>query len=716
MTLSPIDDIVAGEHTVLTFTYTCGARPMEVGAEIGIAWRLPCDWGVPQWELPDAVNFVTVRSPTTVELRLGFEPSGGVKPWNHQFTAVLTAGQLRPGESIRFVFGDPAGGSPGWESQTSMAEGMRFIGMRRANRDGDWFRLRDLPPLRVRSGPPTSLALTCPSDCTVGAAFPLTVRLQDRWCNPSQGYAGTITIDGEDFEVLAMERLQRGQETFDVWKVMGRLGQVGRFRLRADAVTMGLSAYGNPVDCRLQGAELRLYWGDLHAGQSVIGCGQGSMDEFFWYAEHVASLQFASHQANDVYVTRGDWEETRAVTEAHNAEGSFITYLGCEWTTPPSAGGDRNVFYLEDQPQLGRAGRWFQEAQPDAWPDMPTPADLYEHLRDTDAIINLHAGGYTSNLRFSDGRTERLVEVHSTHGTSDWLVKDALQRGMKVGVSAGTDGIMGRPGACGPGRRQTRNVTNGCLGVYAEAHTRLGIWEGIQERRCIATTGERIRLTVRSGERWSGEEFRSDKPIKLDIEAAGTAPIERIIIRRGALVVATEELWRPDPKHPRRFRVVWAGTRQPGTSRDQAMDWAGDLSADGGALVLTGAIGQASVLDGVVQDEATVIRWRSLTAGNVTGFEFETDAPHGSVLRFNSTPIRFEVPLTPSMSVYQELAADDGMGYVRIGRAPDRSGPCDARLTFTDQDTPPGEHAYWVEVVQINGGRAWSSPVFHTRS
>src|SRR5690606_7779087 len=241
----------------------------------------------------------------------------------------------------------------------------------------DWRRLNGIRQLRVVSGPPKSLDLVCPSACEVGKSFEIIVRMRDRWGNPSRGYTGTFSLENQGLELLGTRRIARWGVAIDVWSVTARLSRPGRHRLRVAFPALGLNAEGNPLDCRPEADELELYWGELHAGQCAIGCGQGSLDDFFWYAREVAALQFATHQANDVYVTRRDWDETRAITDAHHAERSFVTYLGCEWTTQPSVGGDRNVVYRQDEPRLARAGRWFEAVPSDPWPDLRTPEELH---------------------------------------------------------------------------------------------------------------------------------------------------------------------------------------------------------------------------------------------------------------------------------------------------------------------------------------------------
>jgi len=135
---------------------------------------------------------------------------------------------------------------------------------------------------------------------------------------------------------------------------------------------------------------------------------------------------------------------------------------------------------------------------------------LFEALRDEPVLINLHAGGRPTNFAFHEPRVERLAEIHSTHGTSEWFFLDALRRGHRVGVTAGADGVSGRPGADHPGTRQIRNVRSGITAVYATDLTREGIWEALRARRTYATTGERILLSVTVDGQPMGSEFDTD--------------------------------------------------------------------------------------------------------------------------------------------------------------------------------------------------------------
>ena len=96
--------------------------------------------------------------------------------------------------------------------------------------------------------------------------------------------------------------------------------------------------------------------GDLHGGQTGIGCGAGSLEEQFVFARDVASLQFTSQQANDHYIPLPVWNHVREVSHAFDDPGRFTCFLGCEWSPFTVDGGDRNVIYRSDESRFATLG------------------------------------------------------------------------------------------------------------------------------------------------------------------------------------------------------------------------------------------------------------------------------------------------------------------------------------------------------------------------
>jgi hypothetical protein len=54
------------------------------------------------------------------------------------------------------------------------------------------------------------------------------------------------------------------------------------------------------------------------------------------------------------------------------------------------------------------------------------------------------------------------------------------------------------------------------------------------------------------------------------------------------------------------------------------------------------------------------------------------------------------------------------MGDVCFSPAPAVRGRTDARIVLEDPEPIAGRHAYWVEVVQVDGARAGNSPIYMT--
>jgi len=106
------------------------------------------------------------------------------------------------------------------------------------------------------------------------------------------------------------------------------------------------------------------------------------------------------------------------------------------------------------------------------------------------------------------------------------------------------------------------------------------------------------------------------------------------------------------------------------------------------------------------------VTWVSSTAGDEDGVILRLDAPRDASLTFNSPLTAFSVVLS---EVFEAPVVKDVGGLdlrVRVERLPIGTGTRDVRFTFLDQGIPRGLCVYYVRVVQVDGGKAWSSPVY----
>src|ERR1700753_3644790 len=102
-----------------------------------------------------------------------------------------------------------------------------------------------------------------------------------------------------------------------------------------------------------------------------------------------------------------------------------------------------------------------------------------------------HVGGRRCNLAWHHPQLERLLEIGSAWGQFEWLLKDSIARGWKMGVCANSDEHRGRCGGGVPGTA-VFGTKGGLTGVLASSLNRQSVAETLRQRRTFATTGERL--------------------------------------------------------------------------------------------------------------------------------------------------------------------------------------------------------------------------------
>lgn len=711
-THTPIVRLTVGETTTVTFEWTIGEQPVVEGGELLVVWNWPFDWSDLQSDENCADGFMHVEyesvdraAASAVELTPRYNWIAGIEPWHHQIQLRVHSGELQPGDRIRLTCRD-------WRAPTCVADRCKFLMLIDHLGDGTRSRLVQQPSFRVEPGPAVGITATIESDAVAGEAAEIIVLAQDCWGNPTELESDPV-VDAADVEAIAQE------STRPSYRFRATFSEPGLFRVNVSADDR--KAVTNPITVTAQPPERSLFWGDLHSGQTEIGCGAGSVGESYAFGRDCAGLKFMTHQANDHYVTVDEWRETRRVTDEHHESGRFVPILGCEWSPLTKDGGDRNVFYRNDEPVLRRSDRFFREDVEDPEPDVRTAPEFHDAFRDLDVLVNIHVGGRMTNLEWYEQKIERLCETHSTHGTVEWFFMDALARGYRVGLTAGTDGVMGRPGADHPGRRLIRNLRNGLTAVYAKELTRESLWEALYNRRTYATTGERIRLWFEVDGSPMGSEIETSSAPSIRFSVTGTKAIERVDLFRGVEVI---DSWSVTPRQShdtaadsgRLLRVLWGGTERKGTARLQRVNWDGALSIDSGTIDVVEPVNFQSIADSVHNVDGRRIEWQSQTAGNAAGMIVRVDADDSAILSFESEPKRIQQTVGEACTSEVRCEAGGVNRFVAFGSPPTADGPQTFEFETTDDADIKGEFIpYWIRVTQIDQSLAWSSPVYVTR-
>ncbi len=691
--------VVAGQLVTFELTYHVGEFGIDDGGSLMICVRDVSDGGALQSEHGDLPNYVSASTDGKASLRTCNNPKAYLRPWMRAFIVDVYDGYLSPGETIGLMIGDRKYGSPGYQAQTYCEETFEFKVLVDCFGTGRFTELKG-QPINIKSGKPAKVVAVFPSGVEPMEKFGVTLRVEDKWgnlcreCDLSANLAGNDAISGLPDSVSI--------QGVGIGHIDGvSISRAGTYRVNLDST--GLLTETNPVECRARNADFRPYWGDFH-GQSEETVGTNPIEDYMWYAKKASAIDFVGHQGNDFEISSEVWSKIRRSIKEGNEPGRFVTFLGYEWSGNTGSGGDRNVYYPDDEGEVLHSSHSSIDEK-DGQPDYAHVNELFKELRKRKGITIAHVGGRYANLTYHDAIVEPCVEICSAWGYFEWFAEEALSRGYKIGFVGGSDDHTGRPGASYPGREFA--VRGGLTCVLSRQLTREAIWEALSSRRCYATTGQRILLDVRSDGHFMGEDYRTDKFPEISIRATGTAQIERVELRRG---LQTIHVWKKKPVMDRGIiRVSWGGARNRG--RGKTALWDGSAILENGRIIEAEPYAFQSPAEELARKGDNGLEWKSSTAGNEEGFIIRIDENSETVLHFNTAHLQFKKQ-TRDITGGATFPCGGLDLHVNVERPPEPLG-LNFTATFTDNEPMADSvNPYYVKVVQSDGAMAWSSPIY----
>ncbi len=697
--LTPRGPIQAGSLGHWQLVYHVGRFGIRAGGSLRLLFPATSDWAAPQGRDPYEESFTSVTTTGKGYVAWRYDPRGHAEPWPKAIIVDVARAGLSEGDTVTFHLGDPEGGSPGMRAQTFSQPGYELRVMVDPFGTGQHVAVPS-PIVDIVPGPPATLALVAPSRVAPGEPFEVTLRIEDRWGNLVEGYAGTVHLQG----LPGLDRVEFSAADDGLKRLRcPGLEQRGTCRPLAEEPALGLRAEGNPiwVEEAPPGDPMPL-WGDPHA-QSADACGGRTAATCLRHAREVASLDFCSHQGNAYEIGGSFWQELQELVRQHDEPGRFAAFLGYRWAGNTAGGGARNVLFLDHDAPIFRCSHARLEHGEEGEICYPL-SELYEALRGRDALLVASSVNPAANLAFHDPELERLVEVCSAWGETSWLLEEALRRGFRVGFVAGGGDPRGCPGGHCPGAGSLVK-RGGLTCVYAAARTREAIWQALRARRCYATTGARILLDWRADGHPMGETLAASQPPTFAVRVAGTAEIERIEIWRG-----TELAYRYPPEdrpRPGWLRIRWGGAMARDWPRE--VPWDGMLRLHGARILDVEPYAIDSPAQGIVLRTDQSVSWRSTTAGNENGVILHLDAEPAARLHLY-VPLT-SLDLTLSDLPHQQDLGGEGM-HIRVEWLPEGTGKKDLEITWREENLLPGETPYYVIVRQADGAKAWSSPIW----
>lgn len=734
-TIDPSGQIEAGSWTTFTLVYTAGFYGIDDSGSIKVVSRFASDQTKPQFNDPKAPGYTTVTASNNAKLELRYDPKGNVRPWDGTLYIKIVNGFMKEGDTITIVYGDKSGGSPGMRLQTFCEDTFEFRVLADPIATYTYVPVPDQPMIDIVPGAPETWRAVVPTTHPAGEPFRLSIKAEDKWGNPSNKVDARLQLRGD-------KALQGLPETVTFPKgdfahiVEGiAASEPGTYRIDVLDDSGNHLATTNPVRIveKKDGQQLH-FWGDVH-GQSEETIGTGSARQYMTFARDKAFVDVTGHQGNDFQITREFWAELNEIIAEFNEPGRFVTLPGYEWSGNTFLGGDRNVFYMTEDRPIYRSSHALINDHSDVDTDCGTAAELFEKLiaNGEDTVCLAHCGGRYADVKVAhDGRVETGVEVHSSWGTFEWILHDALEMGYRVGVVCNSDGHKGRPGASYPGSSKFGAI-GGLTCFLTPELTRQAVFDCYRKRHHYGTTGNRMILDVVANFDGDATVYHDDPAlgdaegqpapnammgdivhlpagkVKLAIKAIGSAPIERIDIFNGLDHVSTH---RPYGKEDlgSRIRVVWEGAEYRGRFRE--VIWDGHAEFKGNRIARAAGINFFNKDKTLEPNGDNGLKWQALTTGNYGGFDAWLENEEAGSIEIN-TPVVSETVDISSIG-FEDTVFDAGkLGRkLRLFRLPDENPHLEFALEEEIALKDKGDNPIYVRVTQEDGHQAWSSPIY----
>lgn len=491
---------------------------------------------------------------------------------------------------------------------------------------------------------------------------------------------------------------------------------------------------------------MNLYWGDLH-NHCGISYGFGSLENALTMAErHLDFCCVTGHAMwPDMYERTAD---TQFVVDFHR-QGFRKLYDG--WNTVRDTINRYNTEkFVTFQSYEMHSSKWGDHhlVSPDA--DLPliyrnSPGEL---VRDCGcrAIAVPHHIGYTPGYRGIDWEgfdpdISPVVEVYSKHGCAmradgpfpyyhdmgpldpHNTVAEGLRRGYRFSFVGSTDHHAGFPGSYG----------DGLAGVWAEEKTRDSIFEAVRKGHTYAVTGDRIVCRMRVNDALMGDEVTADKR-NIEISAEGDAPLAAIILRKNGRIAASK-IFDPAADVPGKSGRYKLRLEMGWSNSEELYHWEGQLRVEEGEIAhlqpywrgrnalsprykeadaadRTNALRNSFQFDGhCAVFECDTLRNPTTLHPQTSAFVFEVNGDARTKIVLDLNGFHHEMPLaelleygfTNHVKPWHSNAYQMHTAYT--------AQACSGTLCLTDMPESDRD-VYQAEAIQVNGCRAFISPVF----
>ncbi len=352
------------------------------------------------------------------------------------------------------------------------------------------------------------------------------------------------------------------------------------------------------------------------------------------------------------------------------------------------------------------------------------------------AIPHAHQAG---DWRRNDPDIENLVEIMSMHGTFEWFGNYYLRNGHQIGFIAASDDHRSKPGyssVSASSETTPLQQFGGLAAVMAPEKTTDAIFDALKERRSYAvTSAQRILIDMELNGAGMGRRIPFTAERRIRARAMGTAPITEAAVVKNGEVVYVKRPSQTTLQSKSRVVVGFESSSEP-FFRDNPRPyrlWKGELRVANAKLTGLRALNFDNRHREFASAAGNSVKFLTRTRGRADTLMLELDGASPAteiavVLDEAEECCKAPIPIRPLMTIpaqtvtvkLSELAGGHVVKPTPFGSDPDKivlqiigdEQPLDYDFEFVDAGKAAHGDYYYVRVEQLDGARAWSSPIW----
>lgn len=309
-----------------------------------------------------------------------------------------------------------------------------------------------------------------------------------------------------------------------------------------------------------QGETYTLLLGNLHEHSENSSCWpagtDGTLHDDYRYGLFSEGYDFAGITDHCYTMTEVYWRKSLRLAEFYHDPEHFVALPSVEWTLSNNGAleikhgvGHRNIFFSD-----GEAARKFIRNSDEVYcvnsPETRDAVKLWNFIHQIKAdcvAIPHHPADETHpcDWEVHDQAIEPIVEIFQCRGNAEYRGAPRMINVSRHKPTANDKGFIDyalrekkyRLGFVASGDHNSMGVGLACL--WVKEVSRKGILDALRQRRCFATTGDKIVVDFRLNGVWSGGEARSNGAPKMTFDIKAVDEISSIEILRNSRVIHT---------------------------------------------------------------------------------------------------------------------------------------------------------------------------------